>query len=105
MSYAKEQRRMGTQSPYRITKYSLDQAKKLGVELRQSSDPKKKIDVYKDNKKVASIGASGYSDYPTWTKAKGSAFAKEKRRLYRLRHKGEEKVLGSNGYYAWNILW
>jgi hypothetical protein len=90
---------------YVITDYSKQQAKKLGVELRQSSNPKKKIDVYKNNEKIASIGATGYGDFPTWTKLKGKTYADEKRRLYRLRHKGEEKVLGSNGYYAWYILW
>lgn len=90
---------------YAITDYSKQQAKKLGVDIRPSSNPKKKIDVYKGNKKIASIGATGYGDFPTWTKSKGSTFANEKRRLYRLRHKGEEKVIGSNGYYAWFILW
>lgn len=84
---------------YVIQEYSKQQAKKLGVEIRLSSNPKKKIDVYKGNKKVASIGATGYSDFPT------SGFDKEKRRLYRIRHKGEEKKIGSNGYYAWKILW
>ena len=115
---------MGTQ-PYVITDYSKQQAKKLGVDLRQSSNPKKKIDVYKAiplpfsrrlssvavgdtqkrYEKIASIGATGYGDFPTWTKLKGKTYADEKRRLYRLRHKGEEKVIGSNGYYAWYILW
>jgi len=84
---------------YVITEYSKQQAKKLGVVLQPSSNPKKKIDVYKNGKKVASIGAMGYSDYPT------SGFDKIKRHLYRLRHKGEEKRIGSNGYYAWKILW
>jgi hypothetical protein len=84
---------------YVITEYSKQQAKKLGVELRPSSNPKKKIDVYKGGKKVASIGAMGYSDYPT------SGFDKIKRKLYRLRHDGEQKKIGSNGYYAWKILW
>lgn len=90
---------------YRITEYSKEQARKLGVEIKNSSNPKKKIDVYKNNRKIASIGAIGYNDFPTWKKLKGDTFANEKRRLYRLRHKGEEKVIGSNGYYAWKILW
>lgn len=83
---------------YTITNYSKQQAKKLGVELKLSSNPKKKIDVFKNGKKIASIGAIGYSDYAT-SKDKG------RRRLYRLRHKGEDKVIGSNGYYAWKLLW
>lgn len=92
-------------SQYKITPYSFTQAKKLKVDIKPSSNPKKKVDVFKDGKKIASIGAYGYGDFPTWTKAKGDTFANEKRRLYRLRHKGEEKVIGSNGYYAWYILW
>ena len=90
---------------YTITNYSKQQAKKLGVELVPSSNPDKKIDVYKNFKKIASIGASGYPDYPTHMKIEGKAYANERRRLYRLRHKGEEKKIGSAGYYAWKILW
>ena len=83
---------------YRITDYSRNQARKLGVSIRLSSNPKKKLDVYKNGVKVASIGAIGYSDF-------ASTGDKERRRLYRIRHKGEDKRIGSNGYYAWNILW
>ena len=104
MSYAKEQRRMGTQ-PYTITDYSIKQAKKLGVELRQSSNPKKKIDVYKGDKKVASIGAMGYGDFPTFTKTMGKTYAEERRRLYKIRHNKTRKIVGSNSYWAWKILW
>lgn len=83
---------------YKISEYSKQQAKKLGVEIKVSTNPKKKIDVYKDGKKVASIGAIGYGDYATTQD-------KERRRLYRIRHSGEEKKIGSPGYYAWKILW
>jgi len=83
---------------YRITDYSRNQARKLGVSIRLSSNPKKKLDVYKNGVKVASIGAIGYNDFAT-------TGDKERRRLYRIRHKGEDKRVGSNGYYAWNILW
>lgn len=84
---------------YKITQYSYDQARRLGVIIKPSTNPKKKIDVFKNGVRVASIGAIGYSDYPT------SGFDKIKRRLYRLRHAGEEKRIGSNGFYAWKILW
>jgi hypothetical protein len=41
----------------------------LGVEVKPSSNPKKKIDVFKDNKKIASVlGANGYGDFPTYFK-------------------------------------
>ena len=42
---------------YKITNYSYNQAKKLNVEIKPSTNKKKKIDVFKDNKKIASIGA------------------------------------------------
>jgi len=83
---------------YVIQDYSKQQAKKLAVDIQPSSNPKKKIDVYKGGKKVASIGATGYGDYAT-------TGDKERRRLYRIRHRGEDKKIGSNGYYAWKILW
>lgn len=30
---------------------------------------------------------------------------KERKRLYRLRHKGEDKNKFSSGYFAWKYLW
>lgn len=92
-------------SKYKILPYSYDQAKKLDVSILPSSNPRKKIDVYKDSKKVASIGAINNLDYPYYMKIEGKAYADERRRLYRLRHKGEEKRKGKPGYYSWYILW
>ena len=83
---------------YVIQEYSKQQAKKLGVALRLSSNPKKKIDVYKGDKKVASIGAMGYGDYAT-------TGDKERRRLYKIRHNKTRKIVGSNSYWADKILW
>ena len=51
---------------YTIKKYSFTQAKKLGVEIKPSTNILKKIDVFKNGKKVASIGARGMNDYPTY---------------------------------------
>ena len=90
---------------YSISSYSKAQAKKLGVEIQLSSNPKKKIDVFKKGIKVASIGATGFGDYGFFLKTKGRAYADERRRLYRIRHKGEDKVSGSNGYWSLKILW
>lgn len=83
---------------YVITEYSKQQAKKLGVEIKVSSNPKKKIDVFKDGKKIASIGQIGYKDYGVYLKEKGKAYADERRRLYRIRHKGEDN-------WSLKILW
>jgi hypothetical protein len=40
-----------------ITTYTKKKAKDLNVTVKPSSNKKKKIDVFKDGKKVASIGA------------------------------------------------
>ena len=44
---------------YRIKKLQYKKAKALGVEIKPSTKKGKKIDVFKDGKKVASIGAKG----------------------------------------------
>jgi hypothetical protein len=90
---------------YSITNYTREQAKKLGVVVNQSSVKGKKIDVFKNGKKVASVGALGYSDYPTYMKTKGKAYADERRRLYKIRHSKNRNVKGSDGYYADKLLW
>jgi hypothetical protein len=90
---------------YRITTYTKNKAKQLGVVVKTSTNPKKKIDVYKDNKKIASVGAVGYKDYPTYIKENGLEYANERRRLYRIRHKTDKNIVGSNGYYANELLW
>jgi len=88
---------------YSITDYSYQQAKKLGVSIKPSSKKGKKIDVVKDNK-IISIGAIGYKDYPNYLKIDKN-LAKEKRRLYKLRHEKDRNIVGTAGYYADKILW
>lgn len=90
---------------YKITEYSKKQAKKLGVTIKKSTRKNKKIDVFKNNKKIASIGAKGYSDFPTYTKTKGKAYANKRRTLYKKRHQKTRTKVGSNSYYADRILW
>lgn len=90
---------------YTITEYSKKQAKKLGVEIKLSSNKHKKIDVFKDEKKVASIGAKGYNDYPTYMKTKGKEYADKRRKLYKERHAKDCKKKNSPGFYACEILW
>ena len=91
---------------YKITQRQKENAKKLGVKIYQSTNPKKKIDVYsKGGIKVASIGATGYKDYDIHLKEKGLAYANERRRLYRIRHQNDRTNVGSAGYYADKILW
>lgn len=95
---------------YSISQYSKNQAKRLGVTIKRSTNPKKKIDVFKNGQKIASIGAIGYKDYPTYLALEKSGkvpkgTAKQKRKNYKSRHEKNRKVKGSNGYYADQILW
>lgn len=90
---------------YSITNYTKQQAKKLGVVVKPSLAKGKKIDVFKNGEKIASVGAIGYSDYPTYIKTKGKTYADERRRLYKIRHSKDRNVKGSDGYYADKLLW
>lgn len=91
--------------PYKIKNYSYQQAKRLGVTIKPSKVLGKKIDVYKDGKKVASIGALGYGDYPTFKQKMGLEYANKKRKAYKQRHEKDRHRAGSAGYYADQILW
>ena len=90
---------------YEIKQYTFDQAKKHGFEVKVSTNRKKKIDVYKDNVKIASIGDSRYKDYPTYIQENGIDYAKTRRALYHNRHKKDIKIKGSNGWLASILLW
>jgi hypothetical protein len=90
---------------YEIKEYSKIKAKQLGVTIKPSTRKDKKIDVFKNNEKVASIGAKGYKDFPTYKKERGLAFAEERRRLYKERHEKDRHKKGSAGFYADKILW
>ena len=89
---------------YKITDYTLEKAHKYGLSVKPSTNKKKKIDVYKDDKKIGSVGAIGYDDYPTYIKTKGKSYADNKRRLYKLRH-NYDKPKYSNGWLADKLLW
>jgi hypothetical protein len=88
--------------PYKIQPYTLAQADKLGVKVKPSTQAGKKLDVFKAGEKIASIGASGMGDYPTYLKQQGKAFADERRRLYKIRH---AKNKGVAGQLADKLLW
>lgn len=90
---------------YNITDYSLKQAKKLKVQLKPSSQPHKKIDIFKDGIKIASIGSYGMMDYPNHIIENGKAYADKRRKLYKIRHARDIAITGSNGWWADRILW
>jgi hypothetical protein len=91
--------------PYKIKPYTKAQARKLGVQVKPSKVKGKKIDVFKNGKKIVSVGAIGYNDYPTYIQKKGKKYADERRRLYKIRHNKDRKIRGSAGYYADKLLW
>ena len=101
-------------SSYKITSYTKKKAKKYGVSISHSSNKTKKLDVWKRNKKIASIGAIGYNDYPTFMNMKPNKTrsrrdvvenAKQHRRLYKMRHENNRHRKGTPGFYADKLLW
>jgi hypothetical protein len=90
---------------YQITAYTLKQAEKIGVQVRPSTVASKKIDVFRGDKKIASVGGAGYGDYPTYIKSHGKAYADDRRRLYKLRHEKDRHQPWSAGYLADQLLW
>jgi hypothetical protein len=92
-------------SKYRITPYTYRQAKRLGVTVKPSTNKTKKIDIYRKTRKIASVGANGMNDYPTYKQKRGDKYAKTRRRLYKMRHEKDRHVKNSNGYWADKLLW
>jgi hypothetical protein len=90
---------------YKITNRQKENARKLGVTIKPSTNKSKKIDVYYGGIKIASIGAIGYKDYSMHLAEKGLTYANQRRRLYRIRHESDRTKIGTPGYYADKILW
>ena len=90
---------------YKIKKLQYQKAKKLGVEIKPSKLKGKKIDVFKNGKKIASIGAIGYGDFATFKQFKGNEFALKRQKAYKKRHQKYRTKKGTNSYYADKILW
>ena len=90
---------------YQITQYTYKKAKNMGVVVKPSTNKTKKIDVYRNNRKIASVGANGMNDYPTYMKTRGKSFANNRRRLYKIRHEKDRKKKWTNGWLADKLLW
>jgi len=90
---------------YNVTTYTKRRAKDIGVTVRPSKVKGKKIDVYKNDKKVASVGAKGYGDYPTFVKTKGEPYAKARQKAYKVRHEKYRHIVNTPSYYADKLLW
>lgn len=79
-------------------KVAQKKADKLGVTVEYSTRKNKKLDVFKDGKKIHSIGDKRYTDFI-------QTGDKKQRELYKKRHEKDRKVKGSGGFYADKILW
>ena len=91
--------------PYTITEYTLQKAKQMKVIVQLSQQKNKKIDVFKNEVKIATTGDSRYKDFPTYVIENGIEFANKRKRLYYMRHKKDIENLHSNGFYAAKLLW
>jgi hypothetical protein len=73
-------------------------AKRIGVDVKASTRKGKKLDVLKQGKKVASIGAVDYDDYTVHGD-------KKRKTNYKKRHDKYRHKKGTPSYYADQILW
>lgn len=90
---------------YKITKRQRANAKKLGVTIKPSSNTSKKLDVFKDGKKIFSIGAMGYRDFDSYLRDFPRPYANARRRMYKVRHQNNRNKKDTAGFYADRILW
>ena len=91
--------------PYIITDYTFKRAKQMKVTVQLSQQKNKKLDVFKNGVKIATIGDSRYKDFPTYVIEKGIEFANKRKRLYYIRHKKDIEKLNSKSFYAAKLLW
>jgi len=90
---------------YRISSGTRQAAKRLGVSIKVSTNKKKKLDVFKNGEKVASVGARGYMDYWSYLRRDGLQEARKRRRLYKARHEKHRHKKNTNSYWADQLLW
>tara|TARA_R100000654_G_scaffold73126_1_gene105594 strand:- start:51 stop:329 length:279 start_codon:yes stop_codon:yes gene_type:complete len=90
---------------YQIKPAQRRRASAIGVTIKPSKVKGKKLDVFKGDKKVASIGALGMGDFETFKKTKGLEFANKRRKAYKSRHQKTRVKVGTPSYYADKILW
>lgn len=95
---------------YKVSEYTKRQAKILGVIVLPSKRKGKKLDVYsKDCILLASVGAQGYKDYPTYKELErkgkvAAGTAESKRKAYKARHIYRNRK-NTPAYFADKLLW
>ena len=87
---------------YKINTKQKEIADKLGLKIFPSIKKDKKIDVYKNDKFITSIGQKNAHDYYSHLKTHDKVFADERRRLYLARHKDN---VGTAGMLSKRLLW
>jgi hypothetical protein len=91
---------------YKITDYTKQRAKQIGVQVFSSTNFKYKLDVFDLNGNyITSCGANGYSDYPTYIHERGLEYANKRRKLYKQRHSKDRIIHGSRGWFSNQLLW
>ena len=101
---------------YIILPETYKRAKKLGVKIFPSDNPKKKIEVYDWNGVfITYIGDARFLDFHYYMEMEKQrllpkGYANDRKRLYHLRHRKEpeklgDEYLGSSAFYAKELLW
>ena len=72
--------------------------KKIGVTVKRSTRAGKKVDIYKGDKKVASIGDINYKDFTV-------TGDKDRQKAYKSRFAKTRNKVGTPSYYADRVLW
>lgn len=87
---------------YKINPKTIEKALKLGLEVKPSTNKKKKLDVYQNNKIIASIGQNGAMDFYLWIDKYGLKYARHRRTLYYIRH--PYNIVKKNNVYTPDYL-
>ena len=93
-------------SNYVILPESYKIANELDIDIKSSKNINKKIDVYKNDKFLFSIGNIKYSDYNYYIKNYGLDYANKRKILYYKRKKIDNKIdNNTRKYISSKILW
>ena len=73
-------------------------AARLGVQVKRSTTEHKKLDVFRSDQKLVSIGDKRYTDFL-------QTGDKEQQKRYKSRHQKTRVKVGTPSFYADQILW
>ena len=91
--------------PYKITAETKRRAKAAGLQVKPSKTKGKKLDVYREGKKLFSIGAIGYPDFVTLKAAGKKEEALKRQKRFKARFKSLLNDKQSPIYYSNLLLW